>query len=51
MPLLSERLSSPLILKNVSLRSPELCDGRSPVGRASLAPLTLEVTYEHAAPF
>ncbi len=51
MPLPSERLSSPLILKNVFSAPQSSAIGRSPVGRASLAPLTLEGYYEHAAPF
>ncbi len=42
MPLPSERLSSPLILKNVFSAPQRSVIGRSPVGRASLAPLTLE---------
>ncbi len=39
MPLPSERLSSPLILKNVFSAPQSSVIGRSPVGRASLAPL------------
>ncbi len=42
MPLPSEHLSSPLILKNVFSAPQISVIGRSPVGRASLAPLTLE---------
>ncbi len=42
MPLPSEHLSSPLILKNVFSAPQSSVIGRSPVGRASLAPLTLE---------
>ncbi len=41
-PLPSERSSSPLILKNVFSAPQSSAIGRSPVGRASLAPLTLE---------
>ncbi len=41
-PLPSERLSSPLILKNVFSAPQSSAIGRSPVGRASIAPLTLE---------
>ncbi len=50
-PLPSEHLSSPLILKNVFSAPQSSAIGRSPVGRASLAPLTVEGYYEHAAPF
>ncbi len=42
MPLPSEHLSFPLILKNVFSALQSSVKGRSPVGRASLAPLTLK---------